>query len=142
MSWREDLTPPCGVSAGIEKDTVMRGKAAEHLRSAELLWRHGQYRDAVSRAYYASFAAMCVFVGEPPHGRWEHPGLRGVFVPQLSGRGVPATECHRLRQRLRSLHDARTDADYTTVAVDATTVQEALAIVRDILEIVQRYEQR
>jgi hypothetical protein len=43
---------------------------------------------------------------------------------------------------LRSLHDARTDADYTTVAVDATTVQEALAIAREIVEIVRRYEQR
>lgn len=120
----------------------MLGKAEEHLRSVDLLWRHGQYRDAVSRAYYASFAAMCAFVGEPPHGRWEHPGLRGVFVQQLSGRGVPAAECRRPRQRLRSLHDARTDADYTTVAVDATTVQEALAIAREIVEIVRRYEQR
>jgi len=51
-------------------------------------------------------------------------------------------ECRRLRQRLRSLHDARTDADYTTTAIDETTVQEALAIAREILEVVQRYEQR
>jgi uncharacterized protein (UPF0332 family) len=117
-------------------------KAEEHLRSAGILWRHGQYRDAVSRAYYASFSAMCAFVGEPPRGRWEHPGLRGVFVQQLSVRGVPVAECRRLRQRLRSLHDARTDADYTNMAIDETTVQEALTIAREILEVVQRYEQR
>ena len=119
----------------------MVSKAEEHLRSAEILWRRGQYRDAVSRAYYASFAAMCAFVGEPPRGRWEHPGLRGVFVQQLSVRGVPVAECRRLRQRFPSLHDARTDADYTTMAIDETTVQEAMAIARDILEVIQRYEQ-
>ena len=73
---------------------------------------------------------MCAFVGEPPRGRWEHPGLRGVFVQQLSGHGVPAAECRRLRQRLRSLHDARTDADYTTGAIDVTTAQEGMAIAR------------
>ena len=120
----------------------MVSKAEEHLRSAELLWQHGQYRDAVSRAYYASFSAMCALVGEPPRGRWEHPGLRGAFVQQLSVRGIPAAECRRLRRRLRSLHDARIDADYTIVAIDETTIQEALAIAREILAVVQRYEQR
>jgi uncharacterized protein (UPF0332 family) len=120
----------------------MLSKAEEHLRSAESLWRHGQYRDAVSRAYYASFSAMGAFVGEPPRGRWEHPGLRGVFVQQLRVRGVPVAECRRLRQRLRSLHDARTDADYSTIAIDETTVQEALAIAREILAVIQRYEQQ
>ncbi len=69
---------------------MMLDKAEEHLRSAEFLWRRGQYRDAVSRAYYASFSAMCALVGEPPRGRWDHPGLRGVFVQQLSVRGVRA----------------------------------------------------
>ena len=129
------------MGSGIEKNVVMLDKAEEHLRSAELLWQHGQYRDAVSRAYYASFSAMCALVGEPPRGRWEHPGLRGAFVQQLSVRGIPAAECRRLRRRLRSLHDARIDADYTIVAIDETTVQEALAIAREILEVVQRYEQ-
>ena len=85
---------------------------------------------------------MCAFVGEPPRGRWEHPGLRGVFVQQLSARGVPAAECRRLRQRLRVLHDARLDADYTTVAIDATSVQEALAITREMLAVVRRYAQQ
>jgi hypothetical protein len=83
---------------------------------------------------------MYGFVGEPLRGRWEHPGLRGVFVPQLSVRGVPAGECRRLRQHLRFLHDTRTDAVYTPVAIDETTAQEALAIAREILEVVRRYE--
>jgi len=51
------------------------------------------------------------------------------------------TPCRRLRQRLRSLHDASTDADYTIMAIDETTIQEALAIAREILEVVQRYKQ-
>src|SRR5262245_4124461 len=120
----------------------MLGKAEAHLRSAELLWRYGQYRDAVSRAYYASFSAMYAFVGEPLRGRWEYPGLRGVCVPQLSVRGVPAAECWRLRQRLRFLYDTRTDAAYTPAAIYETPAQEALAIARETLEVVRRYAQQ
>src|SRR2546430_15888252 len=103
-----------------------------HLFSIAYAFAGNGCRDAVSRAYYASFSAMCALVGEPPRGRWEHPGLRGVFVQQLSVRGIPAAECRRLRRRLRSLHDARIDADYTIVAIDEPTAQEALAIAGEI----------
>ena len=120
----------------------MLDKAQEHLESANLLLQHGQYRDAVSRAYYTSFSAMYTLVGEPPQGRWEHPGLRGIFVQQLSIRGASVDTCRRLRQRLRLLHDARIDADYTTIAIDITTAQEALAIAREVLEIVRRHTQQ
>jgi hypothetical protein len=40
------------------------------------------------------------------------------------------------------LHDARLDADDTTVVIDETSVQEALAITREILAVVRRYAQR
>jgi len=116
----------------------MLDKAQEHLTSADLLHQHGQYRDAVSRAYYASFSAMYALVGEPPRGSWEHPGLRSTFVQQLSVRGVAVDTCRRLRQHLLLLHDARRDADYTTLAIDSTTSQEALAIAREVLEMVRR----
>ena len=119
----------------------MLDKAQEHLTSADLLHQHGQYRDAVSRAYYASFSAMYAFVGEPPRGSWEHPGLRGTFVQQLGARGVAVDTCRRLRRRIRLLHDARRDADYTTLAIDVTTSQEALAIAQEIFEVVRRYTQ-
>jgi len=119
----------------------MLDKAQEHLTSSELLHQHGQYRDAVSRAYYASFSAMYALVGEPPRGSWEHPGLRGMFIQQLGARGVAVDTCRRLRQRLRLLYDTRRDADYTTLAIDVTTSQEALAIAREIFEVVRRYTQ-
>jgi uncharacterized protein (UPF0332 family) len=111
---------------------MMLDKAPEHLMSADLLHQHGQYRDAVSRAYYASFPAMYALVGAPPRGSWEHPGLRGMFVQQLGARGVAVDTCRRLRQRLRLLHDTRRDADYTTLAIDVTTSQESLAIAREV----------
>ena len=119
----------------------MLDKAREHLTSAELLHQHGQYRDAVSRAYYTSFSAMYALVGEPPRGTWEHPGLRGMFVQQLGAHGVAVDACRRLRRRIRLLHDARRDADYTTLAIDVTISQEALAIAREVIEMVRRYTQ-
>jgi hypothetical protein len=39
------------------------------------------------------------------------------------------------------LYDTRRDADYTTLAIDVTTSQEALAIAREIFEVVRRYTQ-
>lgn len=82
---------------------------------------------------------MCAFVGEPPRGRWEHSRLRRAFVQQRNDRGVPVAECRRLRQRLRSLHDARMDADYTPATIDETSVQEALVMAREIFKMVQRH---
>ena len=85
-------------------------------------------------------------IPQPP-SRSEAPAARILGAVDLSARlqlrtvdegaATSAPRCH-----LNRLHaDARTDADYTTMAIDETTVQEALAIAREILEVVQRYKQ-
>jgi len=105
----------------------MFSKAKEHLESAEFLFERGRYRDAVSRAYYAAFSAMQDHLGSPPKGKWEHPGLRGAFIRQ----------CRELRKRLRFLHSAREDADYTSGGIDEPTAQEAIQVAREVLLLVQ-----
>jgi hypothetical protein len=69
------------------------------------------------------------------------PMLTGQPIQRAPASVPQILEAER-RQRLRLLHDARIDADYTPVAIDETTVQEALAIAREILEVVRRYAQR
>jgi uncharacterized protein (UPF0332 family) len=119
----------------------MLAKAREHLGSAEALFEQGRHRDAVSRAYYAVFSAMQGYVGPPPKGKWEHPGLRGAFIRKLRAEGKTVEQCRELRKRLRFLHSAREDADYTAGGIDERTAQEAIQLAQEILTLVQGGEQ-
>ena len=115
----------------------MLNKAREHLKSAEILFCEEQYRDAVSRAYYAAFSAMHAYVGNPPKGQWKHPGLRGVFIRRLGEAGMPVENCRTLRSNLRDLHDARIDADYSTAKIDKSTASNTLEIAREVINVVE-----
>ena len=114
-------------------------KAKAHLAAAELLYRQHHYRDAVSRAYYAAFSAMQAFVGDPPRGRWGHPGLRGAFVAKLAERGLAIDTRRELRKRLRYLRDARELADYRVDEVEACTARDALEIARETLRLAEEF---
>jgi uncharacterized protein (UPF0332 family) len=114
-------------------------KARAHLQAAEILFQHRHYRDVVSRAYYAAFSAMQVVVGDPPAGRWEHPGVRGAFIRKLAERGMPIAACRELRKRLRYLLDAREVADYREEDVDERIAIDALEIAREALRVVEEY---
>ena len=115
----------------------MLAKAKEHLSSAEMLFGQGRYRDTVSRAYYAVFSALQAYLGPPPKGKWEHPGLRGAFIQRLGAEGKTVEQCRDLRKRLRFLHNAREDADYTVGPIDERTAQEAIQLAREVLGLVQ-----
>lgn len=106
----------------------MLNKAREHLKSAEILFCEEQYRDAVSRAY----------VGQPPKGKWEHPGLRGVFIRKLGEAGMPVENCRTLRSNLLDLHDARIDADYSTTEIGKRVALDALEIACNVIKLVER----
>ena len=82
---------------------------------------------------------MQAFVGDPPAGRWEHPGLRGAFIRRLAERGMPIPACRELRKRLRYLLDAREVADYREEEVDERIAIDALEIAREALRVVEEY---
>jgi hypothetical protein len=82
---------------------------------------------------------MQAFVGDPPRGRWEHPGLRGAFVAKLAERGLPIDTCRELRKSLRYLLDAREVADYREDAVDVSTAVDALEIAREVLRLAEEF---
>ena len=82
---------------------------------------------------------MQAFVGDPPRGRWEHPGLRGAFVEKLVERGLPIDTCRELRKSLRYLLDAREVADYREDAVDVSTAVDALEIAREVLRLAEEF---
>jgi phage terminase Nu1 subunit (DNA packaging protein) len=80
---------------------------------------------------------MQALVGDPPRGRWEHPGLRGAFVAKLAERGLPIDTRRELRKQLRYLLDAREVADYREDEVEADTARDALEIARETLRLAE-----
>jgi len=77
------------------------------------------------------------YVGPPPKGKWEHPGLRGASIGKLRAEGKTIEQCRELRKRLRFLHSAREDADYTAGSIDERTAQEAIQLAQEVLALVQ-----
>ncbi len=96
----------------------------------------------MSRAYYAVFSMMWVYVGPPPKGKWGHSGIRRTFVRQLHADGQSVERCRELRKRLHFINQSRREADYTTDSIDQQTAQGALSLAQEILSIVQGGRQR
>ena len=65
------------------------------------------------------------------------PGLRGAFIRKLRAEGKTVEQRRELRKRLRFLHSAREDADYTAGSIDERTAQEAIQLAGEILTLVQ-----
>ena len=92
--------------------------AEEKLESARILFEHGQYDDAVSRAYYAAFhAAQALLVNEGLKAE-THTGVRQMF-------GLHFVKTKKIDRRfakyLKNLKDDREDGDYgilTTIESD------------------------
>lgn len=80
---------------------------------------------------------MYAFVGDPPRGRWEHPGLRGAFIRKLVAAGMAIEACRQLRRCLRYLADIREVADCREDDVDEGMARDALEIAREVLRIVK-----
>ncbi|MBU0629471.1 MAG: HEPN domain-containing protein [Candidatus Margulisbacteria bacterium] len=110
-------------------------KAAENkMVSARLLNEHGQYDDAVSRAYYAAFHAvqallLCVGLKAETHS-----GVRQLF-------GLHFVQTGKIDRKyakyLKNLKDDREDGDYGIMTMvekeDAeAAIQEAKEIIEEI----------
>ena len=80
---------------------------------------------------------MQAYVGEPPRGKWEHPGLRGAFLRKLVEAGVPPENCRSLRKELRFSYDARIEADYSSGEIDKETAENSLCIARKVIRLVK-----
>ena len=92
--------------------------AEENLKGARLALDNGLLRVAASRAYYAVYAAMWGYVGDPPEKRWSHGGVATVFLRQLhasfTAEDLAPYGYRRVRRRIKDLYSLRLQADYAT----------------------------
>jgi uncharacterized protein (UPF0332 family) len=116
-----------------ERDRRWQAAKAK-LGSARLCQANGFYGESITCAYYASYQAMWVAVGDPPRGLWRHGGLinefcRGRWFGQIA---LPALA--QLRRKLDKLY--RIKADYQASNFTQSQSRESIEIAEEVLELV------
>jgi uncharacterized protein (UPF0332 family) len=90
--------------------------AQDSLAAAGELTRSGRHRSAVSRAYYAAFAAATMRLhsaGVPFPADWDGPAHRDL--PRLIEMNLPRPDLgkrRKLKQLVQNLYNTRISADY------------------------------
>ena len=126
-------------SRNVEQWEAMR---LERLRAAKALLDGGFYRDSVSRSCYAAYcAAISRVIGSGSqfaHGR-QNPSHEQLPDLIANTAGITLSDRRKIRSLLRTLRQARENADYRPYAfVDRTIAQDAIhnaVAVHRILEI-------
>jgi uncharacterized protein (UPF0332 family) len=113
--------------------------AKGHYQAGGLCFDKGLFGASTTRSYYAAYQGMWVAVGDPPLGRWRHHGLIQQFCwGQWTELPSLLTTLASYRQRLRTLYDYRTDADYTARTISQTEANDGLILAQEILAFVAR----
>ncbi len=98
--------------------------AKDKLESAQILFKAGKYRDAVSRAYYAMFyaaKAVLIFKKEEPK---THQGIGLLWRKYFVKTGIVDKNYSKM---LSVVQEARTDADYREeVKINKKDAQDAV----------------
>lgn len=88
-------------------------RARQDLHFAQTLHEQGGYRQAISRAYYAIFAAASASLLTQGITRKKHSGVEAAFNQHLAHPGLVERQ---LAVLYRDAHNARLDADYSDLA--------------------------
>lgn len=106
--------------------------ASDKIKVAKLLFKNNQYRDAVSRAYYAIYYAAKAFLlyhGQDPH---THKGVDILFRKFCSLHKKPEISFAKM---LSIMREARLNADYREkVRITKDDTKEAIDMANSFLK--------
>lgn len=112
-------------------------RAQDDLRFAHSLQAQGGYRQAISRAYYAIFAAASAALLTQGISRKRHSGVESAFNQHLAHAGLVKRE---LAVIYRNAFDARQDADYSDhVEFGATMATQVLAEAEEFVQGIEQF---
>lgn len=104
--------------------------AEENLKGARLALDHGLLRVAAGRAYYAVYATMWAYLGDPPKGRWAHGGIAALFLQRLhadfAADDLAPFGYRAIRKKVEDLYAQRLQADYDLEPMDKDEVSTAI----------------
>ena len=107
----------------------------ENYQAARLSAQRGWHNVSVGRSYYAVYTAMWIVVDEPPSGQWSHPGIIQHFAPGR-WRQPPAPIDRAQTRAIRTLYNARLQADYSGGCLTPQDSTTGLTTAREILLLV------
>ncbi|MEW6102722.1 MAG: HEPN domain-containing protein [bacterium] len=88
--------------------------AKEKLASAKLLYENGQYRDSISRSYYAMLSAAKALLSTKKLDSSKHSGVISLFNQHFVKTGALNKEAGK---KLASAKEIREDSDYEDFVV-------------------------
>lgn len=83
--------------------------AKEKLKSARMLFEEGQYKDSVSRSYYAMFSAARALLATKGLNSSKHSGAISLFNLHFVKTDIVSEDCGKL---LSMAKDIREDSNY------------------------------
>ncbi len=95
--------------------------AKDKLKSAEILFRQGQFNDSVSRSYYAMFSAARALLAMLSLSSTKHSGIISLFNQHFVKTGKVDKELGRL---LKEAKDVREGGDYDDFFVASKELAE------------------
>jgi uncharacterized protein len=106
--------------------------AKEKIKAAQLLAKNGNYRDAISRAYYAIYYAAKAFLLYHGQNPYSHKGVSVLFHKFCATHKKPDASFAKM---LSVLQEARLDADYKEkVFLSKNDAQEAIDMAQSFLK--------
>lgn len=111
------------------------GLAKEKIKAAELLAKNGNYRDAISRAYYAIYYAAKAFLLYHGQDPYSHKGVSVLFHKFCATHKKPDASFAKM---LSVLQEARLNADYKEkVHLTKKDAKEAIDMAHSFLKEIQ-----
>ena len=104
--------------------------AEENLKGARLALYNRLLRVTANRAYYAIYAVMWAYLGDPPRGRWAHGGIVTSFLQRLHADftedELAPLGYRAIRRKVEELYAQRLQADYDVEPIDLHKVSMAV----------------
>ncbi len=113
--------------------------AQEELESAQLLFKNGNYKDSVSRSYYAMFTGIRAILAKDGIDYSKHSGVIAYFQ-----KGYIKTEIFdkKYSKYVQNAFQVRNSSDYDDFyIVSVTETQEQIEKAEELIKIIKKYLQ-
>ncbi len=113
--------------------------AQEKLESAQLLFKNGNYKDSVSRSYYAMFTGIRAILAKDGIDYSKHSGVIAYFQ-----KGYIKTEIFdkKYSKYVQNAFQVRNSSDYDDFyIVSVTETQEQIEKAEELIKIIKKYLQ-
>ena len=126
-----------------ERRALAEGRLAaarERLQEAQTLMRGGLFKGAVTRAYYASFAAMRALLATKGVDSKSHQGVASLFAVHFVKAGLFPRDFTAYVERARSRRE-RADYEELTVMAEADARREYAAAAKFVAAVEKYFKQ-